>query len=96
MRNICLDIMVPSSRLHREMNGQFFPQINEIPVPPNYPLNDIIPHYRRDIPRVISYQQQIEHDEEPETVFVDMKIDSEEQPETQLINLFINTKRNFA
>lgn len=93
----CLDIMVPVAHLHREMNGEFFPRMHEIPLPPSYPMNDFIPHYRRNIPRVIPYEQQIEGDddqEEPDTFFVNMKIDSgeEEQPETRLINLFIRTK----
>ena len=74
---------------------QFSPRRNVIPDVASTPMNEILPHYRRNIKYIIPHEKQLEHDddEEPETVFVDMRIDSDE--ETHVVNLFIDTKRNF-
>ena len=82
------------------MNNNNIPsRLNAIPDAQSTPMNEIIPHYRRNIKYVIPHERQLEYDddEEPETVFIDMKIDADDDQadETVVVNLFIDTKRNF-
>jgi hypothetical protein len=90
IKNLILDIMVASSRLHREAD-RFHYRANPIDNVMDFPSNHYLSYLKRNNNYVMP--RQVIEEEEPETVYVNMKVDSEEeQPETQYVNLFINSK----